>query len=84
MKFSASLFEILTIDPVFRCTLWEDNESCINVSKSPKFTPRENHIAIKYHQFRYFVSDGTIIMNSIDTTEHIADIFTKLLGENSF
>ena len=41
----------------------------IAVAKRPKFTPRTNHIAIKYHHFRRFVSDGTIIVNSIDTTE---------------
>ena len=84
MKETAGLFGILTRDPVFRCTVWEDNESCITVAKSPKFTPRTNHIAIKYHHFQQFVSDGTIIIKSIDATEQIADIFTKPLGENSF
>lgn len=84
MKETTDLFGLLTRDPVFRCTVWEDNESCITVVKSPKLTPRTKHIAIKYHHFRRFVSDGTIIMNSIDTTEQIADIFTKPLGEKSF
>ena len=84
MKETAGLFELLTIDPLFGCTVWEDNERFITVAKSPKFTPRTKHISIKYHHFRRFGSDETIIMNSIDTTEHIADIFTKSLGENSF
>ena len=84
MKETAGLFGILTRDPVFRCTVWEDNEICITVAKSPKFTPRKKHIAIKYHHFRQFVSDGTIIIKSIDTAEQIADIFTKPLGEKSF
>ena len=84
MKETAGLFGLLTRDPVFRCTFWEDNESCITVAKSPKFTPRTKHIAIKYHHFRQFVSDGTIIIKSIDTAEQIADIFTKPLGEKSF
>ena len=65
-------------------TVWEDNESCITVAKSPKFNPWTKHIAIKYHHFRLFVSDGTIIIKSIDTTEQIADIFTKTLEEKSF
>ena len=84
MEETATLFGLLTREPVFRCTVWEDNESCITVAKSPKFTPRTKHIAIKYHHFRRFVSDGTILINSIDTTEKIADIFTKPLGEKSF
>ena len=84
MKETAGLFGLLTRDPVFRCTVWEDNKSCITVAKRPKFTPRTKHIAIKYHNFRRIVSDGTIIIKSIDTAEQIADIFTKTLEEKSF
>ena len=84
MKETVGLFGLLTRDPVFRCTVWEDNKSCITVAKSPKFTPRTKHIAIKYYHFRRFVSDGTIIINSIDTAEKIADIFINPLGEKSF
>ena len=84
MKDSAGLFGLLTRDPVFYCTVWEDNERCITVAKSPKFNPRKKHISIKYHHFQHFVSDGTIVMNSIDTTEQIADIFTNPFREKSF
>ena len=84
MKETAALFGLLTREPVFGCTVWEDNESCITVAKSPKFTPRTKHIAIKYHHYRRFVSDGTIIINYIDTTKQVADIFTKPLGEQRF
>ena len=84
LKEIASLFGLLTREPIFKCTVWEDNESCITVAKAPKFTPRTKHIAIKYHHFRRFVSDGTIIIKSIDTTEQLADIFTKPLKEKSF
>ena len=83
MKETAGLFSLLNRDPVFCCTLWEDNEICITVAKSPNFTPRTKHIAIKYHHFRRFVSDGTIIIKSIDTADLIVDIFTKPLGEKS-
>ena len=84
MQESDRLFGILTRDPVFRCTVWEDNEICITVANIPKFTPRTKHIAIKYHHFRRFVSDGTIIIKSIDTAEQNVDIFTKPLGKKSF
>ena len=83
MKETAGLFGLLIRDPVFRCTVWEDNEIYITVAKIPKFTPQKKHVAIKYHNFRRFVSDGTIITKSIDTTEQIADIFTKPLGDKS-
>ena len=84
MKETAGLFGLLTRDQVFRSTVWEDNERCITVAKSPNFTPRTKHIAIKYHHFRRFVSDGTIIIKSIDMDEQISDIFTNPLGEKSF
>ena len=51
----SGLFGILTRDTLFRCTAWEDNESCITVAKSPKFNPRTKHISIKYHHFRRFL-----------------------------
>ena len=71
-------------EPKFFCKVWEDNQSCIKVAKSPKFTPRTKHIALKYHHFRHFVSDGTIAIEYIDTTEQTADIFTKPLPEKAF
>ena len=71
-------------NPVFHCTVWEDNESCITFAKRPKFTPKTKNITIKYHNFRRFVSDGKIIVNSIDTTKKKVDISTKPLGEKSF
>ena len=84
MKETAGLFGLLTIDPVFCCTVWEDNGLYITFAKSPNFTPRKKHISVKYHHFQRFVSDGSIIMNSIDTTEQVADIFTNPYGEKSF
>ena len=70
---------LLTRKPVFKCTVWEDNDSCIVVANSPKFTPRTKHIAIKYHHFRSFVSSGKIVVKPIDTTEQLADMLTKPL-----
>jgi hypothetical protein len=70
--------------PKFYCTVWEDNRSCIKVAESPKFTPRTKHIALKYHHFRRYVSDGTLIINPIDTLEQTADILTKPLDGKKF
>ena len=70
--------------PKFFCKVWEDNQSCIKVAESPKFTPRTKHIALKYHHFRRFVSDGTVAIFPINTLEQIADIFTKPLDGTQF
>ena len=84
MEETAQLFGIQSEKPVFRCTVWEDNESCIKVAQSPKFTPRTKHIAIKYHHFRRFVDNGKIVIKYINTKEQTADILTKPLPEKAF
>ena len=66
------------------CTFWEDNKSTITVAESPEFTPRTKHIALEYHHFRQFVSNGTLKINPIDTLEQSADIFTKALDQTKF
>ena len=81
MQEISNLFGISNEKPVFRCTVYEDNESCIKVAKSPKFTPRTKHIAIKYHHFRSYVEKGTILLKSIDTKDQLADMLTKPLPE---
>ena len=70
--------------PKFFCKVWEDNQSCIKVAESPKFTPRTKHIALKYHHFRRFVSEGLVTIHHIGTREQTADIFTKPLDGPQF
>ena len=54
-------------DPNLFCTVWEDNRSTIKVAERPKFTLFTKHIALKYHHFRQFFSNGTLKINPIDT-----------------
>ena len=78
------VFKFFNPKPKFHCKVFEDNVSCIKVAESMKFTPSTKHIAIKYHHFRKFVSDGTVTIHHIDTKQQIADIFTKPLDESLF
>ena len=71
-------------EPKFFCTVWVDNCSCIKIAESPKFTPRTKHIALKYHHFRQFVSNGTVVIKPIDTLKQVADILTKPLDGVKF
>ncbi|KAL7525004.1 LOW QUALITY PROTEIN: hypothetical protein ACHAXR_000815 [Thalassiosira sp. AJA248-18] len=67
--------------PDFFCK--EDNQSCITVATTKKFTPRTKHIALKYHYFRRFV--GTRIrINYVHTESQQADIFTKPVRSDLF
>jgi hypothetical protein len=56
--------------------LYEDNAGAYELAKALKMRPRTKHIALKYHCFREYVSNGT--------KDQLADIFTKALDKPSF
>ena len=78
------IFSINTDTPKIFCKVFEDNEACISMATSSKFTPRTKHIALKYHHFRSWVDKGFLQILPIATTEQIADIFTKPLEKMPF
>ena len=63
MKEISGTFGLIPRKPVFKCTVWEDNNGCNTVAKCPKFTLRTKYTAIKYHHFRSFVADGSIVID---------------------
>ena len=70
--------------PKFICKVWEDNQSCISMAKSQKFSPRTKHIALKYHHFRRHVETGKVQISYVHTEEQEADIFTKPVRDDLF
>ena len=56
----------------------------LQIAERPKFTPRTEHIALKYYHFRRFVSDGKVTILPIDTLEQSADHFVKPLDGPQF
>ena len=54
------IFPLHMMQPEFVCSVHEDNQSCIKIANSTKFTPRTKHIALKYHHFKSFVKSGNI------------------------
>ena len=58
-----------------------DNTSSINLSKNPIQHSRSNHIDIRHHFLRDHVQKGDVVLDFIDTTNQLADIFTKPLNE---
>ena len=55
-----------------------DNTSAINLSKNPIQHSRTKHIDIRHHFLRDHVQKGDVVLEFIDTTNQLADIFTKL------
>ena len=70
--------------PTVQCRTYEDNAGAVELANNPKLRPRTKHIAIQYHHFRHYVSEGKIKVQHIDTHSQIADIFTKPLPRPQF
>ena len=60
-------------------TIYEDNDSCIAISKNNVSSSNIKHFNIKYHFTRECILNGEITVVYIPTKEQIADIFTKPL-----
>ena len=82
MKEINVVFPLHILEPKFVVKVHEGNQSCITMASNLKFTPRTQHIAIKYHHFRKHVKSPsspngfTNIMYSL-TQEQLAEISTK-------
>ncbi|KAG6590624.1 Integrase catalytic core protein [Phytophthora cinnamomi] len=57
--------------------IFEDNQSCIKMTKNPVNHGRAKHIDIKYHHIRDEVKRGEVIVEYCETATMLADIMTK-------
>ena len=77
-----------TCATTFRTTVWEDNNGALSLANmSPgQYTPRSKFYDCKVHWFRSYLKDGAnrISVEKIDTTEQLADLFTKPLPREPF
>jgi ribonuclease HI len=60
-------------------TLYEDNMSCMELTKNNKQHQRTKHIDIRYHFVRDAIKKKDIRMEYIETKEQVADMMTKPL-----
>jgi hypothetical protein len=61
-----------------------DNDGAISLSKFHMTTNRTKHIETKFHLVRENVLSGKIQIQSVPTSENVADIFTKPLPRSIF
>jgi hypothetical protein len=64
--------------------VYEDNDACLKFATLPRMSPRTKHIAIPYHFFWSKVTNLEIQIHPIDTSNQLADQFTKGLREDDF
>jgi len=80
----ARLLAELKSEEASAVTLRIDNESAIALSKNPVFHDRNKHIDVRFHFIRECVEEDRVRLQSIGTTEQLADILTKALGRERF
>lgn len=78
------LLEDLDMPQTLPITLFEDNQSCIKMIESPKYTNRTKHVDIKYHCIRNLKENGTIDLKYCPTKSMTADTLTKPLPKPQF
>ena len=81
VKEIASKLNLGSPGTMIKCKLFEDNESCIKISKTPILVPRTKRVSLKHYHFRSDVEDSSIIIECIRKGEHNADILTKPAGK---
>ena len=78
-KFIGDLGVVPTIlDPV---EIFCDNVSVVVLEQEPRSQNHTRHILRKYHYIRQVVADNDIFISRVDTTENLADPFTKPLPQ---
>jgi hypothetical protein len=77
-------FDINSDTPLVHCKVFEDNSGALEMAKVPKMRPRTKHMNLKYHHFREAVENGQVTIHAINTSNQLADIFTKPLGMELF
>ena len=63
---------------------YEDNDACTAMANARKPTSRTRHMDIKYHVLCEWVERDLIKLERVDTSQNLADHFTKQLGPNLF
>ena len=70
--------------PKVHCTVFEDNQSCIEVATNHRTRPRTKHLSVRLHHFHSHILAKTITIQHISTKDQIADLFTKPLARDQF
>ena len=65
-------------------TIYEDNQSAINLAQAPEIPRKSRHIHVRHHYIRRLVQDNLIKIEHLRTASMVADMLTKLLPVKLF
>ena len=60
-------------------TLYSDIQSAIHLANNSTFHSRTKHIQLKYHFIWSMFEDGKLKLETIHTSQNLADMFTKVV-----
>ena len=83
-KFKSSGFNIVSTTPSKVCTAFKDNNGAVGIANVPKMRACTKHINLAYHHFCEHIIQKKIVINPIDTSFQMANIFTKSLCSELF
>lgn len=69
---------------VYPTTIYEDNQSCIQIAGEDRERRKMKHVDVRYNFIRQEISNGRINVKYLATNEQTADIMTKGLGKTLF
>uniref|UniRef100_A0ABD2X7J8 Reverse transcriptase Ty1/copia-type domain-containing protein n=1 Tax=Trichogramma kaykai TaxID=54128 RepID=A0ABD2X7J8_9HYME len=81
IKFVREILTKLNVKLKAPVKIYEDNTGAIDIAKNGNLTKNSKHIEIHYHFVHESVKNQEIEVCKIDTSENVADIFTKALGK---
>ena len=64
--------------------VFEDNMGALFLAKNQADHRRSKHIDVRYHFTRFYVQEGVVDIQKLDTRDMIADVFTKALPRVRF
>ena len=68
-----------------RSTVFEDNQGCLALVNTPRMSPRNKYISLKYHWFRSQLGPAQgIVAKYVRSERQLADVFTKGLPPSKF
>ena len=61
-----------------------NSQSAIYLAKNYVYHARTKHIDVRFHKIRELVATGELLLETIHTSENVADMLTKPITANKF